>query len=178
MPLCFIAILPPEPLKEQIRELKEEIKKKYGAVRALRLPAHITLQPPFKIEEALVPQLHLYLKEFTGSLEPFEVYLAGFGAFPPKVLFIEVPSPDHLRKVHRQLTDLLQKEHYINEEVPREFHPHITLATRDLKKSDFRTAREDLENRTFKAHFKATGIHLFQHNGRSWDINREFKFAQ
>lgn len=178
MPLCFIAILPPEPLKEQIRELKEEIKNKYGAARALRLPAHITLQPPFKIEEALVPQLHLDLKEFTDSLEPFEVNLAGFGAFPPKVLFIAVPSPEPLRKVHRKLTDLLQKEHYINEEVPREFHPHITLATRDLKKSDFRTARENLENRTFKAHFKATGIHLFQHNGRSWDINREFKFGQ
>lgn len=178
MPLCFIAILSPELLKEQIRKLKEEIKMKYGAGRALRLPAHITLQPPFKIEEALVPQLHVDLAKFTDSQKPFEVHLEGFGAFPPKVLFIDVTSPDPLRKVHRQLTCLLQKEHYITEEVPREFHPHITLATRDLKKSDFRSARESLEKRSFKTYFIATGIHLFQHNGKSWDINREFKFGQ
>lgn len=177
MPLCFIAILPPEPIKEQIRELKEEIRNNYGGERALRLPAHITLQPPFKIQEDQLPQLYLDLYDFSGSRKPFQIHLENFGAFVPKVLFIEVTAPDTLRQLQRQLTGLLQKEHYIEEEDSREFHPHITLATRDLSKSAFKNAREDLGSRTFKAHFKATGIHLFQHNGRTWDINREFKFG-
>lgn len=40
MELYFIAILPPKDLDDKIKELKQEFAQKYGAKRALRLPAY------------------------------------------------------------------------------------------------------------------------------------------
>ncbi|UJH91222.1 hypothetical protein LZ575_21950 [Antarcticibacterium sp. 1MA-6-2] len=51
MKLYFIAILPPEDIRRQIKDFKMEIALKYGAKHALKLPAHITLKSPFKILE-------------------------------------------------------------------------------------------------------------------------------
>lgn len=177
MPLCFIALLPPEPLREQVREIKEEISDKYRSKRALRLPAHITLQPPFIIEEDLVPKLHAALKEFAGAQRPVEIHLSGFGAFVPRVIFIEVTRSSSLKELQKQLLEDLQKHLFIKEESSREFHPHITLATRDLTRSNFKMAWEEFRHRDFTASFKVKGLYLFQHNGKTWDIHREFQFG-
>lgn len=177
MPLCFLALIPPEPLKEDIRSLKEEIHLRYGAKRALRLPAHITLQPPFKVEHSRLPALHEAIREFTRTQDPFEIELQGFGAFPPRVIFIEVNHPSALKSLQKQLLEILQKDLLLKEDPPREFHPHITLATRDLSRNNFKPAWEEFRNREFARVFKAEGIFLFQHNGKTWDISTEFRFG-
>ena len=48
MDLYFIAIIPHSELREKIRKIKERMKSEYGAGHALKSPAHITLQMPFK----------------------------------------------------------------------------------------------------------------------------------
>lgn len=177
MPLCFVALIPPEPLKEEISSLKEEIRQRYGAKRALRLPAHITLQPPFKIGSSQLPVLHDTIREFARTQQPLEVELEGFGAFAPRVIFIEVANPPPLKKLQKGLLKVLEKEIFPGEEPPREFHPHITLATRDLSRNNFKPAWDEFRNRQFKKSFTAAEIYLFQHNGKTWDIIMEFKFG-
>ena len=46
--LYFIALIPHTGLREEIREIKERMRDEYGAGHALKSPAHITLQMPFK----------------------------------------------------------------------------------------------------------------------------------
>lgn len=177
MPLCFIAVVPPEPLRKRIRVLKEEFRDKYSSKRALRLPAHITLKAPFKIDDLLLPALLDNLKEFSDVQSPFQIHLSQFGAFPPKVIFIEVANPDPVKKLQRQLSKTLQKDLLPKEENPRRFRPHITLATRDLSRSSFDLAWKDLQKKDFSASFEADSVVLFQHNGKIWDTQKEFKFG-
>jgi 2'-5' RNA ligase len=176
MPLCFLALIPPKPIKEEIRSLKEEIYQKYGAKRALRLPAHITLQPPFKIETSQLPVLHNTIREFARTHHPILIDIEGFGAFPPRVIFIEVVNPGEIKKLQKQLKEILQKDLLAREDEMREFRPHITLATRDLPRNKFRSAWEEFRNRKFEKTFKAEGIFLFEHNGKTWDLSTEFRF--
>ena len=46
--LYFIALIPGKELKEKVRAVKERMKADYNAGHALKSPAHITLQMPFK----------------------------------------------------------------------------------------------------------------------------------
>lgn len=78
-PLYFIALVPPLELRARIEALKEEMHRRFGARHALKAPAHLTLQMPFR------------------------------------------HSPE-------QEQELLA------------FHPHITIATRDLAEPAFKTA--------------------------------------
>ena len=52
----------------------------------------------------------------------------------------------------------------------RPFHPHITIATRDLHKKDFNEALTFFERKKFKAEWEAGGLSLLRHNSKNWDI--------
>lgn len=173
----FIALLPPEAMREQVKKLKEEIKDKYQSKKALRLPAHITLQPPFKMEEEQLPHVIKVLEEFAGTQQDFKVELSGFGAFPPRVLFIEVANPDPVAHVYQALHEvMLQILPVEDKNKNRKFHPHITVATRDLHQRQFRPAWEEFRERDFSASFTADSLTIFRHNGKTWSILREFPF--
>jgi len=77
--LYLIALIPPEELKEQVRILKTEMRERFNASHALKAPAHITLQMPFRrepeFEERLIPEL----EQFSGTIQPFPVQIDGFG---------------------------------------------------------------------------------------------------
>ena len=52
----------------------------------------------------------------------------------------------------------------------RPFHPHITIATRDLHKKDFHDAWPMFEKEKFNAEWEANGLSLLRHNRTNWDV--------
>ena len=170
--LYFAALLPPPKLKEEIRKLKLEIKGKVGASHALKLPAHITLLPPFKMESHGENGLFETLGSVSSEFNVFEVELDGFGSFGQRVIFISVINPEKITLLHRELLQATQTITGANPE--GSFHPHITLATRDLGPRDFRIVWQEYKDRTYSSNFTATAITLFKHNGKTWDILKEF----
>ena len=46
----FIAIIPPEPIHDQIVNIKKDISTKHNTYAALKSPPHITLHMPFNLE--------------------------------------------------------------------------------------------------------------------------------
>lgn len=174
--LNFLALLPPKEVSEEIKELKKEISKKYNCKRALRLPAHITLVPPFKMENERMEDLTDQLRIFCLKFSEIEVCLKGFGSFPPRVIFIEVANPEDIRPFKDQLLTALENflpAEHLNSGRP--FRPHITLATRDLSRESFYPAWEALKNSEFTARFTVTQLTLFRHNGKTWDLKSDFK---
>lgn len=173
----FIALLPPDDLREQIKRIKEEIKDKYQSAKALRLPAHITLQAPFQLEEERLPHVLKVLEEFAATEESFEIDLAGFGAFPPRVLFIEIENPAPLKHLHKALQEVMLQIIPVEEgRKNQKFHPHITVATRDLRQKEFHRAWEEFQIRDFSASFTAHSLTIFRHNGKNWNMMRDFSF--
>jgi 2'-5' RNA ligase len=178
MDLYFIAIIPYSELREKIRKIKERMKSEYGAGHALKSPAHITLQMPFKRSSEDETIISETLRRFVTGEKSFTVDLDGFGAFAPRVIFIKISVPEPVRALHSKLREVLMTElHFSPAEVMKDVQPHITVATRDLAKEAFSEAWPELQKEEFKASFDVRSICLLKHNGRDWDILEEFPFG-
>ena len=175
--LYFIALIPGGELRNRVLTVKERMKALYNAGHALKSPAHITLQMPFKRHSGDEPRMTEALRKFASEEKPFEVSLDGYGAFVPRVIYINIAEPGPVRELHTRLKAMLLSElGFTPSELMKDVQPHITVATRDLTKTAFSQAWPELRNEEFKAAFTAESIFLLKHNGKYWDIFREFNF--
>jgi len=177
--LYFIALVPHIELREQIKALKEEIKERFKAKHALKSPAHITLQMPFKRSSDDEPYLIRTLEEFASKQNAFRVDLSGFGCFSPRVIFVNVNDFEPIIAVHAKLQKvLIEKMAFEENVITPKLHPHMTLATRDLRTKTFRGAWGEFKKKEFEASFLCQSLFLLKHNGKFWDIHREFLFNE
>ena len=179
MPLYFISLVPPRELSDQIESLKTQIARQYDCKRALRLPAHITLQIPFNLEENMELNLLNILDDFSKEKQAFQIQLKNYGHFGNSTIYIGVEENEYLQAMHFDLKNNLQGELALeNGKQSGKFSPHITLATRDISLQDFSSAWEHFKEQEFSAEFLATHLILFRHNGKTWDLYKSFKFGQ
>jgi 2'-5' RNA ligase len=52
----------------------------------------------------------------------------------------------------------------------RPFHPHITIANRDLQKHDYAEAWQMFARATFQHQWMAQGLSVLRHNKKNWDV--------
>lgn len=173
--LYFIAIVAPGHINEQVLIWKKYMEAQYGCKVALRSPAHITLVPPFNMPPEKEAVLGQHLSLFCKEEKSFPIQLHHFDSFAPKVIFVHV-QPDeplfHLK--HRLDAYLIPLKDFHFKKEQRPFHPHITIANRDLAKKDFRKAWEYFSGLKYSAQFKAESISLLRHNNKEWEIARSF----
>lgn len=175
--LYFIALVPDKSLRNQVKNLKLEVREHFGAQHALKSPAHITLQMPFRREENMEAPITGQLHSFSLNQKSFTVQLDGFGAFPPRVLFINITNPEPIQRLHNDLMDLLLNSlSFSPGEILKNYNPHLTIATRDLSPAAFQAAWPRFKNREFQSSFNATKLSLLKHNGTNWEIYKEFPF--
>ncbi|MBO9999789.1 MAG: 2'-5' RNA ligase family protein [Cyanobacteria bacterium SID2] len=177
--LYFIALLPPLEIRQDITQLKEYARDTYGSQAALKSPPHITLQPPFKLLEANIPLLKQRLTEFAGKTAPIEIELSGFAAFPPRVVFVDVVHTPGLMAVQPALTAYLKETLGIEDDRSRhrQFHPHVTIAFRDLQRHQFKKLWADVRDRSLYYPFTVFDLTLLQHDGRRWNVEAEFPLS-
>ncbi|MEX2335942.1 MAG: RNA 2',3'-cyclic phosphodiesterase [Fulvivirga sp.] len=177
--LYFIAIIPPEPVHGDVLHWKHEFAEHYDSKAALRSPPHITLHMPFKWREDQEERIDQALKELVFTQQPFDVKLDGFGAFKPKTIFVQVMNNDSLNDLHEGIKrQMKQSLNIFNADYKdRPFHPHMTVAFRDLKKHRFTEAWEAFESRTYGAIFPVHAVTLLKHNGKFWEVHRSLEMA-
>lgn len=176
MNLYFIALIPPEEIRLEIQHLKEEMRERFGAEHALKLPAHITLAPPFKLKKERELQLLQALEVFAATRKPFHLSLSGFGNFAPRVLFVKVVENDEIVELYRDLCKNISVITDITGD--KDFHPHITIANRDLEEDLFPNARKYLSDNDYQSRFKVGSLSLLKHNGRDWEIFMNYDFQK
>lgn len=177
--LYFLAITPDDIISEKITEIKKHVSEIYHSSAALRLPPHITLYPPFKLDDRNENLIINSINDFVKDKNNFSVFLSGFGCFEPRVLFIETETSEDLISVHNDLLEHLRSDiNLYDKQNERPFRPHITLASKDLIKVNFYKAWEEYKKKVFSASFTADHIVLFRHDGRRWNICKRFYFLQ
>lgn len=176
--LFFIALLPPTEIQQEITEIKQHFAKVYESRAALRSPPHITLQPPFKWEMENVEVLENSLQDFVATQGLIPVTLLGFGAFPPRVIYIKPLKTPELMAIQKALMNHLKTSLGLVDKVSatRPFSPHLTVAFRDLTKPNFRDAWQQYEHKELHFEFVAPQLTLLLHNGKCWEIYQEFPF--
>ncbi|MGI9546013.1 MAG: 2'-5' RNA ligase family protein [Flavobacteriaceae bacterium] len=177
--LYLIALIPDEELCNRVRFLKEEMKSRFSSSHALKSPAHITLQMPFRKSENLEADMVQSLEKFAVKENAFQLNLEGFDCFPPRVLFIKILEHEPVKTLQRQLQYVLSNDlDFSEKELTKKILPHMTIATRDLSEEAFQTAWPEFQKRQFKATFQVQSLFLLKHNGKYWDILNEFSFSQ
>lgn len=172
----FVALLPPQPVQDEITAIKQEIWQRFGSKAALKSPPHVTLQPPFLWPLAETPELERHLEAFAQTQPAVPVQLKGYSAFAPRVIYIDVAQTARLMAVQAAIAAYLEETCGIVDRVgkTRPFTPHVTVGFRDLSPAAFRQAWAAFESRPFVAEFAAQALTLLRHDGHIWQIFSEF----
>jgi RNA 2',3'-cyclic 3'-phosphodiesterase len=125
MPRLFVAIDPPECIRDAISALNSAIA---GARWMEDDQIHLTLKFIGEVDNPTENQIIHALKKL--YIPPFTIILKGIGLFPPRkiprILWIGVEENPILMRMQAQIERVLAS---INiEPDPRKFHPHITIA--------------------------------------------------
>jgi 2'-5' RNA ligase len=176
--LYFVAIVPPSPIYEETLEHKAYFKAKYNSKASLNSPPHITLHMPFRWNEQHEQELASHLKSFADQNPPVTIQLKDFSSFPPRVIFINVVITPELESLQKNLQRYFKRQLNIfnanYKELP--FHPHLTLAFRDLKKPNYQKAWDEFVTKNYQATFLANTLALLKHSGSVWEVHKEFTF--
>ncbi|MDB9313378.1 2'-5' RNA ligase family protein [Spirulina sp. CS-785/01] len=179
-PRFFIALLPPPNLQKEINQIKQHFADHYNSKKAFNAPSHITIFPPFLWPEEDTPRLETHLEQFAQNTPQLPIILSGFGAFKPRVIFIHPEKTPELVTLHQHLNDYLQTHLSLQDEKAktRPFAPHITVAFRDLSKSNFKAAWPHFKDQSFDHQFTVSQLTLLRHNGRHWEIYHNLPFQR
>lgn len=177
--LYFVALLPPSPVYEEAQEYRLYFKENYNSEHALKSPPHITLLSPFRLEKEKYDQLESVLDGISQSITPFTVRLRNFSTFPPGVIYIDVESDEELINLQQKLEQTARKKSdlFNYNYHRRDYHPHLTLAFKDLSKDNFHKAWQEFKDKKYRADFKAESLTLLKHDGQCWQVENEFNFT-
>jgi len=176
--LYFMSILFSEEINTKVTQVKEEFSIDFNASRALRNPAHITICPPFKADATVIKALQKSLVKFAVKQKRFSLTLDGYGAFEPRVIFVQPNEEPLLRKLYFNLKKhLVQYFPFENYHFGTGFKPHITVAYRDLDKKNFDKAWHIFNKRSFHGVQEIKSFFLLRHDGNTWKPHSEFPLA-
>ncbi len=169
--MYYAAVLCPEWLNKKILQFKNHMKAEFGCTIALKSPAHITLVPPFWFENVREKELLNALLSFWSELEPFEINLGGFDHFNQRVLFVSVDRNPELKRLKEELElhltfsfpGVIEADH-------RRFHPHVTIASRDMQHAHFVKAWAFYSKKEFREQFIAENVSLLKLVEGKWVV--------
>lgn len=173
--MYYVAIVCPEEIDEKVFQFKEWMRKQFGCMVAMKSPGHITLIPPFWMDEHREDELIQTLQQFSSSVTP-EIQLKDFSHFDDRVLFIQVNKNDQLTELKNQTeSNFLQHFHGIIRKDERPYNPHVTIANRDVKPDTFLKAWTHFSKEKFESSFVADAVSILKLNSGKWEVIAEKK---
>lgn len=173
----FLAIVLPAPYQNQVMAMKEYVKEHFESKAALRSPAHITLHMPFEWKDSKEELLLDTLSAFKFG-EEVRIELKDFNCFEPRVVYVDVVKNEKLDALQKTLVQHVKQNLGLMNEAKniRGFHPHTTIAFRDLKKEMFRLAWTHFKEQKYHGSFIAREFQLLKHAPGQWEVYRTFEF--
>lgn len=172
MNLYFIALLPDQAIQDEITAFKQTAQERFGSGHALKSPPHITLIPPFRSDRTDFSALQLLADE----QKPFSVHLRNFDRFGSRVIFVNVLPEPALLSHQKRLADFCSNQWGIQPDF-RPFHPHMTVAFKDLKRSVFPEAWAYFSAQSYERLFMAQAYTLLIHTGQRWIIDKTISLS-
>ncbi len=173
--MYFIAILPSGDVSDELDGFKHDFANRFNSRAALRIQPHITLKAPFHLPAAKQPELAEWFGQLDFPVPVFNQELRDFGFFPrarKPVVFVQPVLNPSLTAVQKHI--LFRIKDAFPSLAPGEyelaFHPHITIAYRDLQPAMFRAAWEEYGSKRYDALFKVDRVTLLRHEGEKWQV--------
>jgi len=174
----FLAIVPSGEIQHAATSLKLDLKEQMNVKYALKSPAHITLKMPFSYNEAKEHLLIETLSLFFSKNEIFKVQVNGTGTFGRRVIFWKIEADSKLYELQEALKRSCKQElNLVDELSDRNFHPHMTIAFKDVKDRDFDQVKALVMERSIDLPNKVCTIELLKRIDRKWEVLHAFPLA-
>ena len=175
----FLAVVPAGEVQEKVTELKFKLKEAFNLRYALRSPAHITLKMPFLWNEAKEERLTKRLASFFQSQPGFSLKLRGIGKFGRRVIFIKVREQPLLVELQSNLVEMCKTKLNLKKELSDEaYHPHMTLAFKDMKERLFDSYLGFLNGFDFNYSVEVKEVALLKKDKGKWTVCHRFFLAE
>lgn len=176
--LYFVAIVPPEPLLNSLAEMKVVACNQFNSCAALNSPPHITLHMPFRWKRKKEDRLFQFFESFQSEVDAIPISIDGVDHFDDRVIFLSISPNESLFSLQSSLVKSMKKSlNLFNAQYKdKAFHPHITIAFRDLKKQYFQEAYTHFKELNHQNQFNSTGFTLLKHDGKKWQNFRQYNY--
>lgn len=158
--------------------MQQEIADRFGPRRILKIPVHLTLEPPFRYDEQYESEMSARLEKFFSTHRGFSLELRNFGSFRNDVVFIEVAPALPLLELQADLAKFLREETGIVGGTPWHggYTPHVTVANRDVNPPTHARIWNEFNTRKFYAIFDVADVVLLKHDEveKMWRVHRRF----
>jgi 2'-5' RNA ligase len=164
-----VAIAVPEPWGEQLRTYRADL----GDTTAEGIPTHITLMPPFEVDEVDVPRIEEHLAGASAQSAGFRIHLRGTGTFRPVSPVVFVMVAEGISACEQLAFSVRRGPLETDLQFP--YHPHVTIA-HHLADETLDRAFDDLAS--FECRFTVDHFSLYVHDHESgWAPTRHFALA-
>jgi 2'-5' RNA ligase len=164
-----VAIGIPEPFGSELQRWREKL----GDPNASRIPPHVTLLPPTKVDESALPEIEEHLRKVAIDGQPFVIRLRGSATFQPVSPVVFVALSQGIAECER-IEDKVRSGP-LARAVDYPYHPHVTVA-HDLPEDALSRAYSELAS--YDASFHVWGFSLFEQGpDAAWRPQRDFSFG-
>lgn len=164
---CLVILPSPEVTKFVL-----EFFRNFPEYRHTTLPPHITVLPPFSIEEISNEKFLLQIISAVSKTPTLNIYLYKVDVFKGRnnIVFLS-PSPDSVNQIRK----LSQKLSIFHQDSELEFSPHLTLA-RHVPKEELPGIYYEAKKRFSEMSFVCQSITLFKNSGQGWVKVKDIQF--
>lgn len=174
--LKLIAIVLPEPLFSMVREQQDFIAENWQCLHALRTPPHITIIPPIALTHTEINKVQEIAREIASKSNPFRLSVNEYGAFKPRVIFVKPDVPPGLSDLYNNWREALMKTfpHVLEKYPDRPYHPHITLAHRDVDRKRFDEIWKYYKHKKIDMSIEINQFCVLAHSKAGWEIETTY----
>ena len=158
---------------DSVRFIQEELGKLTGARASLDLwKPHITVGDGIEIEKNQLPELKKLFEDTTSSIKPFDIYMHGIlkidsrkggegEVTTPYGLYLNVEKNEALINLVENISKATEGKNkwYL---MPSPYHPHCTLAFKDLGKEGFEIGAKYLDDTSLALKAKVDQVTLVE----------------
>lgn len=173
MSLYYLAVLPSTKVSDKVTSLKLFASANFHTHHALRSPPHVTLIPPIHLGEEHLTSLMQDLHSVAAQTWPFFLHFPGFGRFEERVIFLRVSPCIPLVALQLALRDVMPPQ----KSSRRPFHPHMTIAHRDIAPNVFSSAFLHFLHIGFSEYSLINSFTLLKLVNHQWVVTAVFPFG-
>lgn len=174
----FLALVPPPEILQRAHQIKLKIQEQFGIKYALKSPPHVTLKMPFSYNEAKETVLEAKLGDFLKDRKPLELTIRRVGTFGQRVIFLGIEKTPELIDLQSSLKVFCKRElNLVDELSDRNYHPHLTVAFKDLKPKHFQEVLDLVEKESFEATYRVDKLTILKRSEQKWNLHKNVPFG-
>ena len=168
----FIGVLLPEDITLTLEDCRRYMNEVYGCKSGHGTPIHVTLVPPFRLQEeySTADLISAIEKEVLPKGLGFTAHIDNFDAFGDRTLFANVVAGDAWTKLRdKTVQAILNACPGCTKKDKKPFQPHATVANRDIPVGIMTKALQVMNELNLAEDFPVDNITIFERKGNRWE---------